>query len=44
MMTDESLPLVGGALGTLTLEVNLVFQASGGSFAVDDVYIDPYSR
>jgi hypothetical protein len=44
MMTDESLPLVGGVLGILTLEVSLVFQASGGSFAIDDVYIDPYSR
>jgi hypothetical protein len=44
MMTDESLPLVGGVVGVLTLEVSLVFQASGGSFAIDDVYIDPYSR
>jgi hypothetical protein len=44
MKTDGSLPLVGGVVGILTLEVSLVFQASGGSFAIDDVYIDPYSR
>jgi hypothetical protein len=41
LMTDESLPLVGGLLGILTLEVKLVFRPSGGSFAIDDVYVDP---
>ncbi len=27
-----------------TLNVKLVFQPTGGSFEIDDVYIDPYSR
>ncbi len=44
MKTDESLPLVGGVAGSSTLEVSLVFQATGGTFAIDDVYLDPYRR
>jgi hypothetical protein len=28
----------------VTPNVRLVFQSNGGSFAIDDIYIDPYSR
>jgi hypothetical protein len=32
-------------VGESTLAVQLVFRSSGGgSWAIDDVYIDPYSR
>jgi hypothetical protein len=44
MKLDESLPVGGQAAGLLTLQVALAFQPSGGSFAIDDVYIDPYRR
>ena len=44
MKLSQSLPLVGGVLGGLGLEVRLAFQASGGSFAIDNVYIDPRMR
>jgi hypothetical protein len=44
MQLDKSLPLVGGLVGILSLELTVVFQASGGTFAIDDVYIDPYRR
>ena len=44
MQLDKSLPLVGGVVGILTLELSVVFQANGGTFAIDDVYVDPYRR
>ncbi|MGH2834179.1 MAG: hypothetical protein ACRDK2_15520 [Solirubrobacteraceae bacterium] len=44
MKLSQSLPLLGGLLGGLGLQVRLAFQASGGSFAIDNVYIDPRMR
>lgn len=42
MRLGDTVPLW---LGTSTLDVQLVFRSTGGgSWAIDDVYIDPYSR
>jgi hypothetical protein len=41
MRLGNSVPLW---LGASTLDVQLVFRSTGGTWAIDDAYIDPYSR
>jgi len=42
-LLDLQVPMLVESLGS-QLQVELVFQASGGTWQIDDVYYDPYSR
>ncbi|HEX5223910.1 MAG TPA: hypothetical protein VFW29_02160 [Solirubrobacteraceae bacterium] len=42
-LLDLQVPMLAESLGS-QLQVELVFQATGGAWQIDDVYYDPYSR
>jgi hypothetical protein len=43
MLLDLQIPMLLESLGS-RLQAELVFQATGGAWQIDDVYYDPYSR